>query len=132
MEDIDSVLRLCGIVQRGFRLPENCPELDSPVGKSMAQNVKQMGLVDFPAETVNDLLFTVRAVDFREPLPLPGLGHLDELNKGCGVQSQLTVKGFRVANGVAALGSQVVGDVLFKALFLYIEIIHGYDHLLPA
>ena len=125
VENIGRILLLCGIVQRGFRLPEDCPELDSSVGKPMAQDMKQMGLMDFPAEAGNDLLFTVGTVDFPEPLPLPGLALLDELYKGRGVQGQLTVKGSRVAHSVAALGGQVVGDVLFKTLFPYIEIIHA-------
>lgn len=84
-----------------------------------------MGLMDFPAEAVNDLLLTARAVDFREPFPLPGLALLNELNKGCGIQSQLAVKGLRVAHSVAALGGQVVGDVLFKTFFSVVEIIHS-------
>ena len=50
VEDVGGVLGLAGLVDGGLRLPEYSPELDAPVGKTLAQHFQQAHQLHFPAK----------------------------------------------------------------------------------
>jgi len=128
VEDVGSILGLAGLVDGGLRLPEHSPELDAPVGKTLAQDFQQANQLHFPAETVNELPLTVGTVDLLKPLPLLGLAGADEREESVGVQCLFPVESGRVAFLIAAVCSEVFLNILLKAFFFYIKIWH-YFHL---
>lgn len=104
VEDIGGILGLAGLVDGGLRLPEHGPELNAPVGKTLAQHFQQTHQLHFPAKTVDELPFTVGAIDFLKPLPLLGLTGTDEGEERAGIQCLFPVKGGGVALLIATVG----------------------------
>ena len=104
VEDIGDILGLASLVDGGLRLPEHRPELDAPVGKTLAQHFQQAHQFHFPAKTVDELPLTVGTVNLLKPLPLLGLTGADEGEERAGIQSLFPVKGGRVALLIAAVG----------------------------
>ena len=104
VEDIGDILGLASLVDGGLRFPEHDPELDAPVGKTLAQNFQQAHQLHFPAKTVDELPLAVSTVNFLESLPLLGLAGADEGKKCAGVQRLFSVESSGVALLIAAVG----------------------------
>ena len=124
VEDIGGILGLAGLVDGGLRLPEHGPELDAPIGKTLAQHFQEAHHLHFPAKTVDELSLAVGTVDFLKPLPLLELAGADEGEECAGIQSLFPVKGGGVALLIAAICSEVFLNILLKAFFFYIKIGH--------
>ena len=129
VEDVGGVLSLAGLIDRGLRLPEHGPELDAPVGKTLAQYFQQAHQLHFPAKTVDELALTVGTVDFLKPLPLLGLAGANEGEESGGVQRLFPVEGSGVALLIAAMGKKVFLNILLKALFFYVKVGHYFSPL---
>ena len=130
VEDVGGILGLAGLIDGGFRLPEHSPELDTPVGKALAQHFQQAHQLHFPAKTVDELPLTVGAVDFLKPLPLLGLAGTDKGKECTGVQCFFPIEGGGVALLIAAMGQKVFLNILLKPFFFYVKVGHGCTYFL--
>lgn len=129
VENVGGILGLAGLVDGGLRLPEHGPELDAPVGKTLAQHFQQTHQLHFPTKTVDELPLAVRAVDLFKPLPLLRLAGADEREERAGIQRLFTVEGGGIALLIAAVGQEIFLNILLKAFFFYIKI-HNRHSLL--
>lgn len=128
VEDVGGILGLVGLVDRGLWLPEHSPELDAPVGKTLAQDFQQTNHLHFPAETVNELPLTVGTVDFFKPLLLLGLTGADKGKKCTGIQRLFPIEGGGATFLIASVCSEIFLNILLKTFFFYVKIWH-YFHL---
>ena len=126
VQDVGRILGLGGLIDFGFRFPEHGPELDAPVGEALPQNLQQPHHLHFPAKALHDLPLTVGTIDFLKPFPRFGLADTDEGDKGTNVQGLLPVKGLGAPLLISTLCGQVFLNVLFKALFFYVEVGHVF------
>ena len=125
VEDIGGILGLAGLIDGGLRLPEHRPELDAPVGKTLAQHFQQAHQLHFPAKALHQLALTVSTIYLLKPCPRFGLACPHKPQEGAHIQRLLPVKGPGVSLLIPALCDQIFLDVLFKALFFYVEVGHG-------
>ena len=127
VQDVRRVLRAACFVEGGFWPPVNHTKAYTAVDKAAAQDVEEVGLLHFAAIAIDELALAVRSVDADVFLPGFGLGGLDKGEQRRLVEREGAVECCGVAFCVAADRAEVFFYILLKALFLYVEVGHGFS-----